>query len=343
MRGTYTGKLNIWAASGVITKGAVFGSYEEGASIVGAQITLQGQPELKLALVDGAVKVVEAKETAKIGDTIYASLGDALAHGGTEEGPIVLLTDVDEQSTLVKTAYLDLNGHDIANVITNSYKLYVMDTATDDFDVSDEVYGKILAADTETNVKAMTGYLKAANELSYHKYEMEMTNLVVNTIQRGITYKSSFKGDQFVQAQIKEFGIAMRAYNAPNQTSIWSDPDCKTHVALTKEQWTNNAIKSVYVSNIIDPTLDAATNQARAQVGIFGRAYILLEDGTMIFGSAQSFSMQSAMEYVDHLFDSEYLDAADRQNLVNFYKDPAYMSFMDTWKIPNIQAAAKAN
>ena len=258
------------------------------------------------------------------------------------------MKNVEENAALTKAAYLDLNGYSVSSVTTGSYKLYVMDSATADFDVTDGSYGKILAADNATNVKAMTGYLKAADELSFHKYEMKMDKLVVNTEERGITYKSSFKGDQFVQAQIKEFGIAMRAYNAPNQTSIWSDPDCKTHVALKQSDWqignTSKSIKSVYVSNIIDPTLDAATNQARAQVGIFGRAYILLEDGTMIFSGAQSFSMQSAMEHVDYYFDSEYLDAADRQNLVNFYTNPAYMSFMETWDIPHIKAAAaKAN
>ena len=342
--GVYTGKLHIWDNGKVAKAGTVIGSGKNGADISGAQITVEGVDDLILVLDGDVLKFVQYKLVAKIGDTEYATLAAALAVGGTENQPIVLVKNVEENAALTKTAYLDLNGHNVASVTTGSYKLYVMDSATADFDVSDGNYGKILVADKATNVKAMTGYLKAADELSFHKYEMMMDKLVVNTLERGITYMSSFKGDRFVQEQIKEFGIAMRAYNAPNETSIWADTDCKTHVALTKEQWTNNAIKSVYVTNIIDPTLDAATNQARAQVGIFGRAYILLEDGTMLFGKATDFSMQSAMEHVDYYFDSEYLDAADRQNLVNFYKDPAYMSFMETWDIPHIKAdAAKAN
>mgnify|MGYP003318123040 CR=1 FL=1 len=55
--------------------------------------------------------------------------------------------------------------------------------------------------------------------------QLEMVALVVNTTKRGITYESNFRGDQKVKEQIKEFGVAMRAYNAPNATTIWADPD----------------------------------------------------------------------------------------------------------------------
>ena len=290
------------------------------------------------------VTVVEYAGNFKVGDVFYNDLAEALA-ASDSNNPLVLCMNLDAL-TLTQTTYIDLNGCNITNVTTGSYKLYVKDSQTSDFDVADGNYGKILSADKAANVAAMSYFLKVTENgaVSFHEYYVELTDLVINTIQRGITYKSTFNGDQLVKDQIKEFGIAMRAYSAPNTTSIWADPDCKTHVAMPQELWqvgnTTNSVKSVYVSNIIDPTLDAATNQARAQVGIFGRPYIQLNDGTMLFGEACGFSMQEAVEYVDSFWNDPVhpLSEEAKQDLVALYK--TYSTLMESWNIPNAKAAA---
>ena len=275
---------------------------------------------------------------------IPANSADAVAKHLAQAGSYIRLLEdgVTLEIPAKKTVYIDINGK-TAN-ITGSGTLCGMDSGNDSYQQST---GAVSVAETEKVQKVVSKgpnghrYIAEIREdgtAMFHRYEMELTDLVVNTIQCGITYKSSFGGDQFVQSQIKEFGIAMRAYNAPNQTSIWSDPDCKTHVALTKDQWTNNAIKSVYVSNIIDPTQSAANNAARTQVAIYGRAYIQLDDGTMLFGDATSFSMKSAVEHVDSWWDG--LGDESRERLVTFYTNPAYKPFMESWEIPNIKAAA---
>ena len=290
------------------------------------------------------VTVVEYAGNFKVGDVFYNDLAEALA-ASDSNNPLVLCMNLDAL-TLTQTTYIDLNGCNITNVTTGSYKLYVKDSQTSDFDVADGDYGKILSADKAANVVAMSYFLKVTENgaVSFHEYYVELTDLVINTIQRGITYKSTFNGDQLVKDQIKEFGIAMRAYSAPNTTSIWADPDCKTHVAMPQELWqvgnTTNSVKSVYVSNIIDPTLDAATNQARARVGIFGRPYIQLNDGTMLFGEACGFSMQEAVEYVDSFWNDPVhpLSEEAKQDLVALYK--TYSTLMESWNIPNAKAAA---
>lgn len=239
---------------------------------------------------------------------------------------------------------LDLNGYSVSKVTTNGYKLTVFDSTTDDYDVSDGKYGTV----PEGAAVAAPGYLAATEDgnTSFHKYEMVLDTLMLNPSTMRINYGSTFRGDQKVQEQVKEFGIAMRAYNAPNEMSIWSDPDCKTHSAHTKDQWVTGTeadatVKSVGVINIIDPNItNDAVNKARSEVPIYGRTYILLENGQMLFGDAHSFSMQSAAEHIDEYFnDNTYLNSDDRMNLLAMYDK--YCSFMQNWKLPNIQAAAK--
>ena len=249
-----------------------------------------------------------------------------------------------EQLTLAGDLVLDLNGHHVSKVDTNGFTLTVYDSATDDYDVADGVYGTVPAG---AAFQAAPGYLAIieSGKTSFHKYEMALTDLVVNPAEQGITYKSSFQGDQLVKAQVKEFGIAMRAYAAPNETSIWADSDCRTHVALGKDQWqignADTAVKSVFVSNIIHQEISGDMNQARATVPVYGRSYIRLEDGTMLLSDAENFTMQSAMEHVDTYFNSSYLTDANRTALVEMYKNASYNGFMKNWNIPNIQAAAK--
>ena len=237
---------------------------------------------------------------------------------------------------------LDLNGYSISKVTTNGYRLTVKDSATNNFHTETGKYGTVPAG----TATAASGYLAVteSGKTSFHKYEMALTDLIVNPTERGITYGSSFKGDQVVQAQIKEFGIAMRAYNAPNEMSIWSDPECKTHVALKQADWhtgdNDDTIKSVYVSNIIDPNIDDDVNQARAKVDIYGRAYIQLLDGTTLFSQAEKFSMQSAMEHVDAWWNEGVLSNAAKTKILAFYLDEEYHNIMKNWKLPNIKADA---
>ena len=281
-------------------------------------------------------------QLADVIDTFVLKDGISVKLGCQQTKAVTLPYDINLDLNGYNMAAVDLNGNDIT--CTGNGSMVCKDSKTDDFDVEDGVYGTVTAGE---QVKAAPGYLAVTEggKTSFHKYEMEVTALVVNPTERGITYKSSFKGDQKVQSQVKEFGVAMRAYNAPNEMSIWSDPDCYTHVALDKSQWktgnSTDTVKSVYVSNIIEPTLTAGQNQTRSEVEVFGRSYILLENGTMLFGTAYGYSMQGALEYVDTFFNNdEYLSDTDREKLVAFYTDEGNHAFMQNWNLPNIKAAA---
>lgn len=278
------------------------------------------------------------------GDThnLFATIEEAMSANTTADAPVVLLANVDAL-TLTKDTYLDLNGFHVTELNLDGHTLYCMDSVTGDYDLADKKFGTVPSL---AGVKAAPGYLageEADNKLSFHKYDMVLTDLVINPVKMGVTYKSSFRGDAVVQAQIKEFGIAMHAYTAPQQADIESDLECRTHLALTKDAWmtgsADDAVKSVYISDILDNAITASLNQARAQVEIYGRPYMVLEDGTMLLGNAESFTMQGAMEHVDSWWN--ILDQQAQDALLAMYADEAYHSFMQTWNIPNIKITAE--
>ena len=355
-----SGNVTLVLGEGVTCPSIYAGARETG-NIVGTATVVADGIDLTANTIHG-----KSKSTGTIGNLALelndGQLADVAENFLTKDGISVKLGCA--QTKTVKLPYdmhLDLNGYDMALLDLNGCDLTlaeqtieeegaalgtvtVMDSATDDYDVADGVYGTVPA---DADVQFAPGYMAITEggKTSLHKYDMELTELVVNPDQRGITYKSSFKGDQKVKERVKEFGIAMRAYNAPNETSIWADAAQKTHVALPEDQWqtgdTDTTVKSVYVSNIIHQDIDPVMNQARANVLVYGRAYVQLKDGTMLLSAAESFTMQSAMEHVDTYFNSSHLTDANRADLVAMYRTEEYRTFMENWNIPNIKAAAK--
>lgn len=248
--------------------------------------------------------------------------------------------DYDKQITVVGgNLCLDLGGYRTALAVSGTWTVF--DSRTDDFDVEDGVYGAIPAG---SGAQAAVGYLAVTENgvTSYHKYALETTALVINPGKKGVAYQCDFKGDQAVRSCIREFGVAARADTAPDQASILADPECDTHVALTKDYWQTgkgeNTLKSVYICNIILPSLTAAQNQERCKVPVYGRPYIQLEDGTMLLGNVIRTTMQGALEYADRWWDG--LTEKEQRQLVAFYLDGANYQFMQNWNLPNIKAAA---
>ena len=287
-------------------------------------------------------------------------LADVAENFLTQDGISVKLgCDQTKTVKLPHDIHLDLNGYDMTLLDLNGCDLTlaeqsneeegatigtitVMDSATDDYDVADGVYGTVPA---DADVEIAPGYMVITEDgkNSLHKFELEMVALVVNTTKRGITYESNFRGDEKVKEQIKEFGVAMRAYNAPNATTIWADPNGLTHVALSGSQWctgdNDNVLKSVYVEEIISDTQSVAANQTRCAVPVYGRAYVQLNDGTMLFSEAKSFTMREAMEHMDDWWNEPgALTDGNKTALQNFFKE--YEDLMKDWDLPNINPVA---
>ena len=304
--------------------------------------TLYGKAKNSTGTVGGLKLVLKQGQLGNVAESFVTRDGVAVVVGCQQEKAWKLPYDVELELDGVDLT-VDLNGHDITAVTTGDNKLYCQDSATDDYSVADGVYGAVAAGQ---NVEAADGYMAvtADGKTSFHKYEMELTELVVNTEKVGITYKADFKGDEKVKSMVREFGIALRAYNSPNATSIWADADCKTHRAIPGAQWqtgSENTVKSVYVHNILaGDGVTLAQNKARAEVQIYGAAYIKQTDGTILVSDACNFSLKTAMQ---HMASSDiwqdYLEEEERTALAGFYT--AWQNVMQDWTgIDSIKAQA---
>ena len=268
----------------------------------------------ELYLKDGGVVIGAAAQYE--GET-YTENNAYVRFEEKAETDITLQQDMD-RLFMTHDLNVDLNGFDILDLNTNGYTLTVWDSATDDYDVSDGIYGTIPA---DADIQIPEGYIPVTvdGKTSFHKYDIQQTELVVNTKKVGLTYKAQFLGDAVIKDGIREFGVAVRAYHAPNANTILLDTNGLTHMALSPDNWQNRKnVKSVYVVDVMDANETAAMNNARAQVPVYGIGYIKLNDGTILFSDAHCESLQSAMQYMDSLWNSAYLDDADRTELTNF-------------------------
>ena len=303
------------------------------------------------------VTVAEVTADFVVNGVGYDDLDAAIA-ASSAEYPVVLYADVD-QIALTQDVYIDLNGHDVATV-TGSATLYCMDSVTDNFDAT-EGWG---TAPKQANVVAFNDYRKVAdgfdmiegrgkgtkyylafdeegNRQSFHRLDMVIHTLNVNIGSRGISYTASFQGDAKIKENIQEFGIAMRAYNAPNATSIWADADGKTHVAKQRGDWmAQSTLTGVDVTGILDEDPNHADNAARANVVIYGACYIQFNDGTMLFSPKLGLNFNEVMNIIDQQWDDPDSKPSDEEkaDLVAFYTK--YESAFDSTYMENIAAEA---
>ena len=333
------GNVTMVLGAGVTSPSIYAGSRDNGN--VGGTVTIIADGiDLTANTINGKAK----NATGTIGglaiELRQGQLADVAASFITRNGVSVKLgCDQSKAIVLPYDIYLDLNGNDIACNVSGSGRITCNDSRTDDFDVSDGIYGTIIAS---ANVQAADGYITVTEKgkTSFHKYEIELTELVVNTDKVGLTYKAQFRGDEMIKDGIKEFGVAVRAYYAPDQNSILLDTLGLTHMALSPDAWQNRkTVKSVYVVDIMDAKILAATNNARAEVPVYGVGYIKCNDGTILFGNSANESLKSAVQYIDALWDSGHLGAAEQENMANFCK--SWESVMKDWShIENIKKAA---
>ena len=208
-----------------------------------------------------------------------------------------LATDV----TLTSEMELDLCGYDITGNLTADGALTVYDSATDDYDVSDGVYGEITGTVTGTLVAA-DGYIAAAN--GFHKFGGQyISGVSLRPGNAGIYYTATFLGDQVLMNEI-ETGVAVSLVDLPG-TDFETDEDTLYTKGTT----------GVIIENILKGDADDAD---RAIQDIYAASYVKLKDGTVL---------TSDEEIAYSLYDILLL--------LKDQNPEAFQSFVSTWQIEN--------
>lgn len=172
-------------------------------------------------------QIIDSNGTSAVRE--YISLADAVkAYDGN--GYIKMTANTEEPGfTLGENLYLDLNGKTVtltSGLDTGSYKLYGMDTATDDYDGTDA--GKIVG--TVTGTVAPTYQTPTVNEeydryvaiqgkeadgtknLSFHHFNISVTGyrFELAAPQCALFFIGEFQGDDAAKAYLSKLGFTLK-------------------------------------------------------------------------------------------------------------------------------------
>ena len=292
-----------------------------------------------LIVTDGS-KAMSADESGTL--TPYATAQAAVAACEGTAGKVILFADV-ETLTVTKTVTVDLNGNNIGSLeIAEGAIVYCMDAATEDYDVTDGVYGKVKSVNGELKAleasSGSDGYLPIQEQdgVSFHRVDLKIKSMSLRPSDAGLYFISNFAGDHMVKARVQSFGVAMNTVEMPDASNMGTT---SKFTVYPQEQFNSGAENtSSLVYNIMKSDLETDVNGERADIQIIGRAYIDLGDGNYLFGVAQKRSLQEQMELIDAQWDS--LNYEKKSGIYSLYDN--FKENMETWEIPNI-AQGKAD
>ena len=186
------------------------------------------------------------------------------SEGKVNQVLLVLANDITGSLTL-DTTTLDMAGFDITGSLTVDGTLTVLDSATDDYDVSDGAYGEITGTVTGTLVAA-DGYVAAAN--GFHKFGGHyISGVSLRPGTAGMYYTATFLADQVLLASL-ETGVAVSLADMPG-ADFATDEDTLYTTGTT----------GVMIENILKGD---ASDADRAIMDIYAASYVKLPDGTML-------------------------------------------------------------
>lgn len=353
----YTGTLGVTLTKPLPTSGS-FGKCSENADLSNATITFTNG-ELK-AYSDGTY--LKATSGALLQDLegksfrYYGSVKEAIEDytwSETEPAYIQLLQECKEALSVAKNMYLDLNGNDVSGNVTVSKgsTLYCMDAKTDDYTVSDGVYGKLTGTvsgnvegvpEMTVGKKPSTSYsyrlpylkLTEADGVSFHCLRLHLRYVSLQTANAGMYFSAYINGDEKIQEHLDSFGVALNATEPVVVDGQLSEHNLYT--THTKEEWKGESYYySVLVDGILKPDNSDEENAANALTPVYACPYIVA-DGQTICGFSENWSLRQLVEAADEAnkFKNDALTAA-----LTLYA--TYQSVMEDWNIPRLKMAAE--
>ena len=304
--------LQAWFYENILTiaeRAGVYGGFSYGYTRLGDEMTLRIAKQQVKVTVDSSI-------------TYYNNISTALMHA--ENGAqMKLMDDLSDALQTELQILLDLNGCDIGGVLAGS-NITVFDSQTSDYTVNNgNGYGKIAGA--VTGATAAEGYIAIteASGTSFHKVDVAVDKLVLKAETVGFYYTGSFCYDEVVAECLSASGIAL---STENDAPVADDTDPTSLYTATGN--------SVLVKNILTTANTAAQNRENAKQKVHARAYLKLQDGTILYSTAKTSNLQTMVETVDAVAWTN-LGTAQKDALAQMYD--LFSGVMGTWSIPNLK------
>ena len=273
--------------------------------------------------------------------TSYNDLNEAVKNAG---GKLIRLNqDVSYAVSVNADTYLDLNGHSITGKVqvAQDKTLYCLDAATDDYTIEDGVYGKLTNVSGKiAGIPQGTGlvanpYLMHTENgvISFHCMGLKLTSMVLRGEQTGVYYKCAFGGDEIVKRYVAAYGVALSVVDEPTADNF--DTDCKaTRFTGFEAGGMDTDATSSLLKGIMKRENAAMINRRNVDMPVYGRAYMELTDGTLVFGDTAKRSLKEQIEKVNDIW--YQLSIPQRDSAYVIYEN--FPSILDSWDIMNIHA-----
>ena len=364
IEGPFTGSvaLNLGIAGGVsLGNGFDLGSVSGQATVFTGTIT--SKQGYNLTAWQGNLMGYSTSVKALMGNNTYTDLSSAISDYSDTNGFIRLMSDAGKLTISEdKTAYIDLNGYGIESVDTKknaAVALHVLDTQTDDYKIEGTKengytgYGKIgsvsgvsIAAVTSADACSASDYLMFQENggYSFHRVNLQMTAMTLrphnNVDAEGVYnpsvyYKSAFAGDELVADNISSYGIALSLLGVPNQENMGTIGDYSEFDNFAAGADSNGASSTV-LYGVLRESNSNFTNISYAALPIYGRAYIVLNNGQYVFGESVCRTFRELLEAANDQWDN--FTPSQQEATVQVYR--IYRSVMRSWDIPQIVDAS---
>ena len=277
------------------------------------------QNELVLRITNLGAKVTNGNTVS-----FYSTAANGLRNI-EENGQLKLLDDVTEDLSANQRILLDLNGHCINGSLSGN-GITIFDSQTDDYTVNDGIgYGMVTG--TVAGVSAAQGYIPITETagVSYHKVDVSLDKLVLRAASAGLYYTGSFLYDEVVAKFVATRGVTMSTTNTLPVADN-SDSGCL---------YTTSG-NSVLLKNILSEGNSVKQNRENAKDPVYARAYLKLEDGTILYSDTNTANLQTLVETLDAQ-KWEKLTVSQRDTLIAMYQ--TYAEEMSSWDIPNLKNA----
>ncbi len=279
----------------------------DSADLTNANLTIYNKSTLSVATWGSDLIVTDGSKAMGVDEagalTSYETAQAAVEACAGTGNKVILFADVDTLE-VAGDVTLDLNGCDIASVkVENGATLYCLDSATDDYDVADEVYGKVLSC--EGSLKAVEasetcdGYLAIAQTdgTSFHRVNLSITGMALRPDVVGMYFICDFNGDHMVAEKVEAYGVALSATEIPDAKNLgtaskYTRFDGKTFA--TQDTATSNLLYG-----IMKPQNGPIINSNNAEITVYGRAYIKIGDDAYLFGAPRARSLNEQLSAID--------------------------------------------
>lgn len=154
----------------------------------------------------------------------------------------------------------------------------------------------------------------------YKAINLAITNVTLRSNCAGLYYTGTFNVEK--EVQVVRQGIVVSVYN-DLPVADGSDP---------RSRWTEG-ITSVLVTNIMNADCDNVSNANRAEMLVYARAYVELQDGTYIYSDVTSMNLQQVVEAADAQWES--LDDAQKAGFSAMYSK--FQPVLNLWNVPNLK------